>query len=96
MKKFRPFVFTVLTGLLLAGCCSKEKSRAPEPGITLNPTDTRVFFDSGKSYAFEVGTNQDSWEVASDKEWCDVTPDYAGGTFTVEMNGEVPLPHTPS
>lgn len=92
MKKFRPFVFTVLTGLLLAGCCSKEKSRAPEPVLTLNPTDTRVFFDSGKSYAFEVGTNQDSWEVASDKEWCDVPPDYAGGTFTVEMNGEVPPP----
>lgn len=57
MKRFRPFVFTVLTGLLLAGCCSKENPRAPEPELALNPADTRVFFDSGKSYAFEVGTN---------------------------------------
>ena len=87
MKRFRSFVFTVLTGALLAGCCSKEKPPTPEPVLTLNPADTRVFFDSGESYAFEVGTNQDSWEARSDKEWCVVTPDYAGGAFTVELNG---------
>lgn len=94
MKRFRPFVFTLLACVLLAGSCSKEKSRAPEPVLTLNPADTRVFFDSTKSYAFEVGTNQDSWKVWSDKEWCVVTPDYAGGAFTVELNA--PPRHMPS
>lgn len=86
MKSFRPFVFTVLTGALLAGCCSKEKPPMPEPVLTLNPADTR-FFSTDGTYTFEVTTDQDSWEARSDKEWCVVTPDYAGGAFTVGLNG---------
>ena len=86
MKRFRSFVFTVLTGALLAGCCSKEKPPTLEPVLTLNPADTR-FFSTDGTYTFEVTTDQDSWEARSDKEWCVVTPDYAGGAFTVELNG---------
>lgn len=87
MRLFRPFVLAALTGLLLAGC-SKKKSEAPapEPVLTLSPADTRIFSTSG-TYSFEVETNQKSWEVRSDQDWCVVTPDYAGGSFSVELGG---------
>lgn len=85
MRLFRPFVLAALTGLLLAGC-SKKKSETPPPLLSLNPAETRFFSTSG-TYSFEVETNQKSWEVRSDQEWCAVTPDYASGSFSVELSG---------
>lgn len=63
----------------------KEIRNAP-PLLSLNPAETRFFSTSG-TYSFEVETNQRSWEVRSDQEWCAVTPDYAGGSFSVELSG---------
>lgn len=84
MRLFRPFVLAALTGLLLAGC-SKKKSETPSPLLSLNPAETS--FSTSGTYSFEVETNQKSWEVRSDQEWCAVTPDYAGGSFSVELSG---------
>ena len=85
MRLFRPFVLAALTGLLLAGC-SKKKSETPPPLLSLNPAETRFFSTSG-TYSVEVETNQKSWGGRSDQEWGAVTPDYAGGSFSVELSG---------
>lgn len=70
----------------------KEIRNAP-PLLSLNPAETRFFSTSG-TYSFEVETNQKFWEVRSDQEWCAVTPDYAGGSFSVELSG-APALRTP-
>lgn len=90
MKKMRRILFAALLGGSLLACCSEEEEKT-DPVLSLNPPETRIFSISG-SHVFEVTTNQPSWSVRSDRDWCVVTQDRAANTFTVELSAAPTFP----
>lgn len=83
MKKIKQLLCVALGALLLTGC-GKDKENEPAR-LSVEPAPGEISFGATdtKTYTYRVTTNQPQWSVQSDREWCVVTPDYQGGTFTV-------------
>lgn len=83
MKKIKQLLCIALGALLLTGC-KKDKDNEPAR-LSVEPAPGEISFGAAdtQTYTYRVTTNQPQWSVQSDREWCIVTPDYKGGTFTV-------------
>lgn len=65
--------------LFIQGC---EISNPEEATLSVNPSDSVSFAQTGGSVVVTVSTNQDSWKAVSDKDWCRIT-DIIDSTFTI-------------
>lgn len=81
----RTITGTMLATVMLAmAACTNKPEEQPAPSLGISPSAAPVSFPvAGDTFSYTVTTNQDHWDVQSDKTWCKAEKNQDGTGFTV-------------
>jgi hypothetical protein len=83
MNKILLYLMTVLTGLIIAGGCSKNEP-AESPRLSATPEQVTATANSS-SYRITVTCNT-AWTATSDAGWCTLSPAFAEGNGVITVS----------
>jgi len=80
-------IYYHLTILIVTVSCFACDEILPkeDPVLTINPSDAVSFNSTGGNVEITVTTNQKTWEVVSDKDWC-LTTNKTSNKFTIQAS----------